>query len=63
MKIYKAKDTVSNSILRKVTVAEEKLALKRGAEVMLLYNVSEKLRNGTRGRVIDLSEDGPTVNF
>ena len=31
--------------------------------MILLYNISSKLTNGTRGRVIQLEEDGPTVNF
>ena len=30
---------------------------------MLLYNISNKLTNGTRGSVVKLEEDGPTVYF
>ena len=44
-------------------MAENQLKLKVGAEVMLLYNISEKLKNGTRGKVIMLEKDGPTVDF
>ncbi|KAK3750527.1 hypothetical protein QZH41_018149 [Actinostola sp. cb2023] len=41
----------------------DSLALKEGAEVMLLYNISSKLTNGTRGRIVSLCEDAPIVNF
>jgi ATP-dependent exoDNAse (exonuclease V) alpha subunit len=30
---------------------------------MLLYNISEKLKNGTRGKVVQLENDGPAVDF
>ncbi len=30
---------------------------------MLLYNLSSKLINGTRGTIEALEDDGPTVNF
>ena len=61
--IYTSIDTCNDEILNKVTLAEKHLVLKIGAEVILLYNISSKLTNGTRGRVIQLEEDGPTVNF
>lgn len=62
-KIYMSVDTGKEDILNKVTLAVQNLTLKVGAEVILLYNISNKLSNGTRGRVIKLEEDGPTVNF
>ena len=49
--------------MNKVTLAESQLKLKIGAEVMLLYNLSDKLKNGTRGKVIKLENDGPTIDF
>lgn len=61
--IYTSIDTCNDEILNKVTLAEKHLVLKIGAEVILLYNISSKLTNGTRGQVIQLEEDGPTVNF
>ena len=61
--VYDAIDTTSEYVLNKVTLAESQLKLKIGAEVMLLYNFSDKLKNGTRGKVIKLENDGPTVDF
>ncbi|CAB4042251.1 ATP-dependent DNA helicase PIF1-like, partial [Paramuricea clavata] len=61
--VYDAIDTASENTLNKVTLAKSQLKLKIGAEVMLLYNISEKLKNGTRGKVVQLEKDGPTVDF
>lgn len=63
IKVYAAIDTADEARLNKVTLAQSRLCLKVGAEVMLLYNLSSKLRNGTRGLVVLLEDDGPTVNF
>ena len=62
-KLYISVDTCQEQLLNKVTIAEKKLSLKVGAEVMLLYNISNELTNGTRGSVVKLEEDGPTVYF
>ena len=61
--MYDAIHTTSEYALNKVTLAENQLKLRVGAEVMLLYNISEKLKNGTWGKVIMLEKDGPTVDF
>ena len=61
--VYDAIDTTSEYVLNKVTLAESQLKLKIGAEVMLLNNLSDKLKNGTRGKVIKLENDGPTIDF
>jgi ATP-dependent DNA helicase PIF1 len=61
--MYTSIDTCREEILNKVTIAEKHLVLKIGAEVILLYNLSNKLTNGTRGQVTKLEADGPTVNF
>jgi hypothetical protein len=63
IKTYLANDSCCRSILDKVTIAEKCLNLKEGAEVMLIYNLSQKLTNGTRGRVVKLEDKGPMVNF
>jgi hypothetical protein len=63
IKVYHSTDSLSEGLLSKVTIAESRLCLKVGAEVMLIYNLSTKLRNGTRGRVVLLEDDGPTVEF
>ncbi|XP_060604230.1 uncharacterized protein LOC132757057 [Ruditapes philippinarum] len=35
----------------------------KGAPVMLLRNLSDKLVNGLRGTVVDITESGPVVEF
>ncbi len=62
-RMYTFIDTCCEEILNKVTIAEKHLVLKIGAEVILLYNLSNKLTNDTRGQVTKLEADGPTVNF
>ena len=62
-RLYVSVDSCKDEILNKVTIAERNLILNVDAEVMLLYNIRSKLTNGTRGTVVKLEEDGPTVNF
>lgn len=63
IKVYQSTDSMDEKLLDKVTIAESRLRLKVGAEVMLVYNLSTKLRNGMRGKVVLLEDDGPTVAF
>lgn len=63
IKVYHSNDSMDERLLDKVTIAESRLHLKVGAEVMLIYNLSTKLRNGTRGKVVLLEDDGPSVEF
>ena len=36
---------------------------KVGAEIMLIYDLSTKLWNGTRSKVVLLEDNGPTIEF
>ena len=63
MKQYVSIDTTEPAKLDKATLAENYLNLKVGSPVMLLYNLSSKLTNGTQGKIEALEDDGPTVNF
>ena len=63
IKVYHSTDSLSEELLNKATIAESRLCLKVGAQIMLIYNLSTKLRNGTRGKVVLLEDDGPTVPF
>ncbi|XP_070556108.1 uncharacterized protein [Ptychodera flava] len=60
---FKATDTGSRSVLNRNTMAEEKLHLKVGAPVMLIYNCTDKLKNGSTGTVIDFEDGLPIVLF
>jgi len=44
-------------------LAMKTLSLKRGCPVMLLINFSNTLVNGSLGRVVDFTDDGPFVEF
>ena len=44
-------------------LAPKTLWLKKGAPVILLRNMSEKLVNGLRGHVHDITETGPVIEF
>ena len=63
IKVYHSTDSTDERLLDKVTLAESRLRVKVGAEVMLVYNLSTKLRNGVKGKVVLLEDDGPTVEF
>ena len=63
IKIYHSTVSLSQELLNKATIAESRLCLNVGVEIMLIYNLSTKLRNGTRGKVVLLEDDGPTVQF
>ncbi|XP_070580824.1 ATP-dependent DNA helicase PIF1-like [Ptychodera flava] len=60
---FKATDTGSRTVINKHVLAEEKLHLKVGVPVMLIYNCSSKLRNGTTGTVVGFEEGLPVVCF
>jgi hypothetical protein len=59
---YKSTDEGDRKFLNKI-LAPQTLWLKKGAPVMLLHNLSDKLVNGLRGTVVDITESGPVVEF
>ncbi|XP_060571759.1 uncharacterized protein LOC132729940 [Ruditapes philippinarum] len=59
---YKSTDEGDRKFLNKI-LAPQTLWLKKGAPVMLLRNLSDKLVNGLRGTVVDITESGPVVEF
>lgn len=60
--MYKASDSGLQSRLKKIS-ANKCLALKKDAPVILVKNLSQSLVNGSRGKVLKLEDDGPTVQF
>jgi hypothetical protein len=60
--IYRSTDTGPSSQLRHIT-GKKCLMLKVNSPVILLKNLSRELVNGSRGKVIQLDDDGPTVDF
>ena len=42
---------------------QKELCLKKSCPVILLRNLTGDLSNGTRGEVVDIGPDGPTVFF
>lgn len=59
---FKAKDNGQLKYLNTV-LAPKTLWVKKGSPVMLLRNISDKLVNGLQGTVIDVTGDGPVVEF
>lgn len=59
---FVSEDTGKTAYLNHV-LAPHKLWLKVGAPVILLRNISDKLVNGLRGEVLNISEEGPFVAF
>ncbi|MES9883831.1 MAG: AAA family ATPase [Sedimenticola sp.] len=52
----------NKSLLQKLTVPKN-LWLKVGIPVILLRNITDRLVNGLRGRVCNIDDEGPTVEF
>ncbi|XP_070578681.1 ATP-dependent DNA helicase PIF1-like isoform X1 [Ptychodera flava] len=64
MKHYKAEDSGSKKLLNESLVVQEHLYLKVNAPVMLLYNLTDSLKNGMTGTVTGFSDSGyPVVHF
>ncbi|XP_070550167.1 ATP-dependent DNA helicase PIF1-like isoform X2 [Ptychodera flava] len=64
MKHYKAEDSGSKKLLNESLVEQEHLYLKVNAPVMLLYNLTDSLKNGMTGTVTGFSDSGyPVVHF
>ena len=52
IRVYHSTDSLSETLLNKATIA-----------LMLIYNLSTRLRNDTRDRVVLLEDDGASVEF
>lgn len=59
---FKADDTGDKAQLEKMLVPRV-LHLKRLCKVMLLWNLSDSLVNGSLGRVVGFGSEGPVVEF
>lgn len=59
---YLSKDTGDGKYLKHIG-APRCLILKRTCPVILLKNLSDSLTNGTLGKVVDFSEEGPVIHF
>ena len=59
---YRSDDAGESRHLKKLSAPRE-MTLKRGVPVMLLRNISSVLVNGSLGRVVDFTEEGPVVHF
>jgi hypothetical protein len=60
--IYRGEDVGAQTYLAKI-IAPKVLHLKRGCPVMLLWNLSDRLVNGSLGTVVDFTKEGPVVDF
>ncbi len=59
---YRAEDEGQKSFLQRLLAASV-IHLKRRCPVMLIWNLSDQLVNGSRGTVVDFGDDGPIVEF
>ena len=59
--IFEVYDRGEKRVLNKVLIASEKLALKIGAKVMFIYNITTEIKNGVMGNVVAFHNGPPVV--
>lgn len=59
---FLSKDSGEKRFIEKITVPKV-LWLKKGAPVILMRNLTDKLVNGLKGHVVGIGENGPVVKF
>ena len=59
--MFEAVDNGDKKPLNKGVIAREKLALKVGAQVMFIYNINDKIKNGVHGTVTPFLNGLPVV--
>ena len=60
--LFEAFDVGDKKVLNRDLIAKEKLALKVGAQVMFIYNINDRIKNGVQGTVVSFTDGLPVVS-